>query len=274
MNLAKQFIDTMENPATAFWGLSISDTDFVKLKRGVRPRDMDDRWIFEAVTDEELSDKATTNGTTTNGATTDKATTDLELTDGEPTANEVTTDLELAGEKPTADEVTTDLELTNEEPAADEATTDLEVTGEEPVADEATTDLDEELTDEELSEDEELSDEELSDEELSDEELSDEAVLEQNPGNNISIIRSWSNQEFYRLVIKPSENGISAKIEAITWDQNNQTILGHHISEEQAKIDIILLCRSPAGCDLAAAPDHDPLLFSGFPRSWYVSFTT
>lgn len=34
----------MQEPATALWGLSISDADFEKLKAGFEPRDMDDKW--------------------------------------------------------------------------------------------------------------------------------------------------------------------------------------------------------------------------------------
>lgn len=44
----------MENPATASWGLSISDSDFAKLKRGLLARSSDDRWAFLAMSDEEL----------------------------------------------------------------------------------------------------------------------------------------------------------------------------------------------------------------------------
>ncbi|PSS27712.1 hypothetical protein M430DRAFT_157856 [Amorphotheca resinae ATCC 22711] len=189
MHFAKQFTDhihTMENPATASWGLSISDADFAKLKRGVRPRDMDDKWIFKAMTDEELADEATT----TNGATTDEATTDKELTD------------------------------------------------------------------------EELIDELLMDEATTDEALTDKATLDLDQDGNISIRRSWTNKELYRLAVKPSEGGTSAKIEAITWEQNQ----GDRISEEQAKIDAVILCRQILECDFAAAPDYDPLLFSAFPR--------
>lgn len=80
-------------------------------------------------------------------------------------------------------------------------------------------------------------------------------------GGFISIRRTWSNTELYRLVltVQPSEGGISRKIEAITWEQRE----GHLISEDQAKMDVVLLCRSHLECDLAAAPDDDTLQFSG-----------
>jgi len=38
----------MVDPATAPWGLTISDTDFEKLKAGFQPADMDDRWAISA----------------------------------------------------------------------------------------------------------------------------------------------------------------------------------------------------------------------------------
>lgn len=44
----------IENPVTASWGLSISDSDFAKLKRGLLARSSDDRWAFLAMSDEEL----------------------------------------------------------------------------------------------------------------------------------------------------------------------------------------------------------------------------
>jgi hypothetical protein len=37
----------MVDPATAPWGVSISDADFEKLKVGFEPRDMDDKWLIQ-----------------------------------------------------------------------------------------------------------------------------------------------------------------------------------------------------------------------------------
>lgn len=168
----------MKSPATASWGLSISDADFAKLKRGFRARDMDDKWIFkdmtdEALAEEDLAGQATTNGATTNG---------------------------------------------------------------------------------------ELTDEELTDEELMAEPTTDEATVNLDQGGNISIRRSWTNIELYRLVIKPSEGGTSAKIEAITWEED---YYHRNLTEEQAKLDAVVLCRIICECDLAAAPDYDISLYSG-----------
>lgn len=47
----------IKNPATAFWGLSISDSDFAKLKRGFLARSSDDRWAFLDMSDEELAEE-------------------------------------------------------------------------------------------------------------------------------------------------------------------------------------------------------------------------
>lgn len=40
---------SMQRPATAPWGLSISDADFGKLKSGFEPRDQDDKWRFSVM---------------------------------------------------------------------------------------------------------------------------------------------------------------------------------------------------------------------------------
>ncbi|GJC79952.1 hypothetical protein ColLi_02790 [Colletotrichum liriopes] len=43
----------MPEPATAPWGLSISDADFAKLKAGLEPMDQDDKWRYAATDDSE-----------------------------------------------------------------------------------------------------------------------------------------------------------------------------------------------------------------------------
>ena len=193
----------MENPGTASWGLTISDADFEKLKRGIRARDMDDRWVFKPMKDEELPVRAPSNRVTI---------------DGEPL-------------NPTAvDEATTEEELT------DEALQVAEVSDQEPMVDST----------------------------------KNKPASDLHQGVNISIRRSWTDRELYRLAVKPSEGRISAKIEFVTWEQNQ----GDHISEEQAKIDIVILCRQIPECDFAAAPGYDHLLFSAFPRSATKDSTT
>jgi len=46
--------DPMKMPATALWGVRISDTDLKKLKAGYIPEDQDDKWLFYA-TEEPLT---------------------------------------------------------------------------------------------------------------------------------------------------------------------------------------------------------------------------
>ena len=47
-------VHAMQEPATAPWGLSISDADFEKLKAGFEPQDQDDKWRV-SVTDQSQS---------------------------------------------------------------------------------------------------------------------------------------------------------------------------------------------------------------------------
>lgn len=96
-------------------------------------------------------------------------------------------------------------------------------------------------------------------EEETDEETTDEPPVDLVHGGNISIRRSWTNTELYRIVVKPSEGGTSAKIETLVWEEDR---IGG-MTEEQAKIDVVFLCRSHAECDLDAAPDYDYQLFRG-----------
>lgn len=181
----------IQNPATAPWGLRISEADFAKLKRGFLPRDMDDRWAFVLMTDEELAEAATTNGTSTNAGST------LEIR--EPTS-------------PTHHRIMSDDEL-------DEAMAEMERDAAAAAAGE-------------------------------------EAPVDLTQGGHVSIRRSWTDTEFYRLALQPSEGG--ATIETITWERVQVT----DISEEQAKIDAVLLCKSILGCELAAAPDYESAQFS------------
>lgn len=189
----------IENPATTSWGLSLSDKDFVALKRGCRIRDMDDRWAFVSMMDQQLLDEVSA----------EKKVTTHEVPTNEVSTEEVLTDDQLFGE------------LEMEEPWMQEERTEKA-----PPA----------------------------------RVLTDDGMVQ---GGYISIRWTWSNTELYRLVlnVQPSEGGISRKIEAITWEQRED----HLISGEQAKMDVVLLCRSHLECDLSAAPDDDNLEFSGLP---------
>lgn len=120
------------------------------------------------------------------------------------------------------------------------------------------------MTDEELFA--ELEMEEAEEEERTEKAPPARVVTEEDmaQGGNISIRRTWTNTEHYRLVlsVQPSEGGTIRKIKAITWEQHKDLL----VSEEQAKTDVVLLCRSDLECDLAAAPDDDTLQFSIFQR--------
>lgn len=181
-------MQVMKDPATAAWGLSISDADYAKLKRGSLARDMDDKWAFIVLPEEEqLAEEAEAKR--------------RDLAD-EPSAKKVEPELE-------------------------------------------------EMTDEELT---------IAMEQDAVEEAEREAMRGKRPlleGDSVSIRRSWTNTELYRLIVRSGEDGTSARIESVTWEQDQ----GERISEEQAKINIVLLCRSIAECELAAAPDYDPMLY-------------
>ena len=187
----------IEKPATAAWGLSLNDEDFIKLKCGLIARGMDDRWVFIPLTDQELPDELSAEKiATTSGAPNGVPT-------GQAPSDEVPTDEQLLADLET---VEPDAERTEPPPAKVPTEEDLR------------------------------------------------------QGGHISIRRAWTNTENYRLVltVQPSESGLDKKIEAITWEQGQG-----HTSEEQAKTDVIILCRSHLGCCLAAAPDHDNSEFTG-----------
>lgn len=204
----------MKNPATVPWGLSISDADFAKIKRGVRCRSSDDKWVV-AVRKAEPVDSLDA-GTAT----------------GVAPADDSTTDEELSGEEEDA---------WSEGSALDEAA--------------ATTD------DEEPEEEYEYFSE--------DDESDEEEPVDLTRGDDITIIRSWSQVELFRLAVRPrtnegNEGTTSATIQTITWEQNQHF---RCISGEEAKIDVILLFRQILDCDLEAAPDYDASDYSGDRRS-------
>ncbi|KAK7731107.1 hypothetical protein SLS53_008825 [Cytospora paraplurivora] len=96
-------------------------------------------------------------------------------------------------------------------------------------------------------------------EEETDKETRDEPPVDLNRGGIASIRRSWTGRELYRIAIKPREGHTSPKIETITWER---TYHGD-MSAEQAKIEVVFLCRAIAECDLDAAPDDDYQLLKG-----------
>lgn len=85
---------------------------------------------------------------------------------------------------------------------------------------------------------------------------------EQSSGNiSVHLARSGTDKELYVLVINPragnSSNSINrggVKVEAITWEQNKG---GIHISEEQAKKEVVILARRILECSFEALPEYD-----------------
>ncbi|KAI0007239.1 hypothetical protein F4779DRAFT_629269 [Xylariaceae sp. FL0662B] len=83
---------------------------------------------------------------------------------------------------------------------------------------------------------------------------------EQSQSGTISIhlARTGTGKELYVLVVKPGDGGGSSssgvKVEAITWEQNKG---GIHISEEQAKKEVVIITRRLLECDFEALPDYD-----------------
>lgn len=203
----------MENPATAPWGLTLSDKDFTALKGGCMMRDMDDRWAFIARTDQELLDEL---------AKTDESPTDVSSSDQSSSFEVSTDDDEDLSEEPTAQE-TEEGGGTRQPPPARPATGKQGPFKAPPAR---------AVTDQDMAQ-----------------------------GGNISIRRTWTNTELYRLVltVQPSEDGISRRIEAITWDQRKGRL---YISEEQAKINVVVLARLHIECDLAAAPHYETSQYS------------
>lgn len=216
MYLITQFkmqLQPMENPATAPWGLSLSDKDFAALKGGCMMRDMDDRWAFISRTDQELLNEL---------AKADESPTDDSSSDQSSSFEVSTDDDEDLSQEPKGQE-------TKEEEGKSHPLPARPATGKQgpfkaPPA---------------------------------------RGVTEQDmaQGGNISIRRTWTNTELYRLVlaVQPTEDGISRRIEAITWDQRKGRL---YISEQQAKINVVVLARLHLECDLAAAPGYETSQYS------------
>ena len=94
--------------------------------------------------------------------------------------------------------------------------------------------------------------------------LATSEAVGQNGSISVHIIRSWTKTELYRLHVKPSEGDASAKIEGITWEQNNG---GIRISEEQGKKEAAFLCRRLLGCESESIPVYDVSIFWDHPAA-------
>lgn len=80
---------------------------------------------------------------------------------------------------------------------------------------------------------------------------------DENGNISVHIIRNWLQEDCYILhtVPKPSnDDGTSAKIQGITWEGNKAEL---QCSEEQAKIEAVMLCRGWLHCEFENLP-HCP----------------
>lgn len=75
---------------------------------------------------------------------------------------------------------------------------------------------------------------------------------------NISIRRSWTRRELYRLVVKPREGIASPRIATVIWEWDDT----YRNSGEQVKIDVAMLCRDFLNCELGAVPQYAGWQFS------------
>ena len=82
------------------------------------------------------------------------------------------------------------------------------------------------------------------------------------------VVRAGTGKEYYVLHTKPSSGSGSSssggKVEAITWEQNKN---GIHISEEQAKKEVVLITRSVLECGFEALPEYDTEDVFNYPAS-------
>lgn len=93
---------------------------------------------------------------------------------------------------------------------------------------------------------------------------------DENGNISLHIVRNWLQEECYilHIVPKPSnDGGASAKIQGITWEGNKA---GLQCSEDQAKIEAVMLARSWLHCEFEKLPHYPSSMFwarSGYTRS-------
>ena len=94
--------------------------------------------------------------------------------------------------------------------------------------------------------------------------------LDQNGKISVHIIRSWLRKEDYRLAVKPSDGTSGVKVEGITWERTKN---GYYVSEEQAKKEAAMLCRSILACDIDALPEYSSSEMWNYPRAAQINGT-
>lgn len=82
----------------------------------------------------------------------------------------------------------------------------------------------------------------------------------------LRVSRSWTGIEHYLLHLETGGRG--PKIHSITWSQNVGDI---RLTEEQAKINAVILCRCWLGCVFLEVPHLDESLMWMNPANFYTS---
>lgn len=86
---------------------------------------------------------------------------------------------------------------------------------------------------------------------------------------SIHVIRVGTRREIYVLFVNPNNGGggssSGAIIEAITWEQNKG---GIHLSEEQAKKEVVMITRSILGCEYDVLPEYNIEDMFNHPGAW------
>lgn len=90
-------------------------------------------------------------------------------------------------------------------------------------------------------------------------------ISDVNDNITITISRSWTGIERFILHVVESTTNGGHKIQSITWAQNKGKA---RISEEQAKIEVVILCRQMLGCVFLDVPQLDVSLLWKHPGSY------
>ena len=71
---------------------------------------------------------------------------------------------------------------------------------------------------------------------------------------SVHMVRSWTGIELFVLTIRPKDGSNSARIEAITWEQDRGA---YEMSEERAKEDAMVVCRYILECEFTTFPAYE-----------------
>jgi hypothetical protein len=74
---------------------------------------------------------------------------------------------------------------------------------------------------------------------------------------SITVTRAGTGRKHYTLHIKLRDRASGVKVESFTWEQNQG---GVYISEDQGKINAVILLRGILDCEFGKLPDYDSSL--------------